>query len=203
MPPRQVVLAGEAGGRVARVHRAVAIAELRPLAGGAAFRVGLADDDRLVRFSSGNEAIIAKPWSIVPSWAAMPIRTWPSTNLGAPLAWKETKSSGVPLAGGVVGPQEVLEELQGAAAGHVGTAHARRRAARAARRRPRSRGASGTPRAFLASSRCSPRSRSPSTRSPPRPGRTSRRSASPTGRPARATSRSPWADKPSRCRSSS
>ena len=43
----QVVLAREARGGVARVHRAVAIAELRPLAGGAAFGIGLADDDRL------------------------------------------------------------------------------------------------------------------------------------------------------------
>ena len=26
----------------------------------------------------------------------MPIRTWPSTKLGAPLAWNEMKSIGVP-----------------------------------------------------------------------------------------------------------
>ena len=34
---------------------------------------------------------------MVRSWLAMPIRTWPSTNVGAPLAWKETKSIGVPI----------------------------------------------------------------------------------------------------------
>ena len=35
-----------------------------------------------VRLSSGNDAIVAKPSSIVASWAAMPIRTWPSTYRG-------------------------------------------------------------------------------------------------------------------------
>ena len=53
---REVVLAGEARGRVARVHRAVAVAELRPLAGGAAFGVGLADDDgRLLQLGEGSD----------------------------------------------------------------------------------------------------------------------------------------------------
>ena len=51
-----------------------------------------------VRFSSGNDAIVRKPWSIVASWAAIPIRTWPSTYPGEPLAWKATKSRGVALA---------------------------------------------------------------------------------------------------------
>ena len=54
----------------------------------------------------------------------MPMRTWPSTNVGAPLAWNETKSSGVPiLPGGVVrAAQAVLEEVAhelAAAAGDV------------------------------------------------------------------------------------
>ena len=48
MPAGQLVLSRKAGGRIARVHRAVAVAELRPLARGAAVGVRLADDDRLV-----------------------------------------------------------------------------------------------------------------------------------------------------------
>ena len=43
----ELVFAREAGGRVARVHGAVAIAEARALAGGAAFGIRLADDDGL------------------------------------------------------------------------------------------------------------------------------------------------------------
>ena len=43
----QVVFAREDGGGVAGVHRAVAVSQLRPLACGATFRVGFADDDRL------------------------------------------------------------------------------------------------------------------------------------------------------------
>ena len=41
------MFAGEGRGGVARIHRAIAIAELRPLARGAAVGVGLADHDRL------------------------------------------------------------------------------------------------------------------------------------------------------------
>ena len=33
---------------------------------------------------------------MVRSCAAMPMRTWPFVVTGAPLAWKDTKSSGVP-----------------------------------------------------------------------------------------------------------
>ena len=47
-------------------------------------------------FSSGNDAMILKPSSIVASWFWMPSRTWPSTNVGRPLAWNDTKSIGVP-----------------------------------------------------------------------------------------------------------
>src|SRR5687768_8651536 len=41
------MLAGERGRGVAREHRPVAVAELRPLTGRASVRVGLTDDDRL------------------------------------------------------------------------------------------------------------------------------------------------------------
>ena len=75
---------------------------------------------------------IRNPSSIVRSWFAMPMRTWPSTNVGAPLAWKETKSSGVPIFAGRVirAAQAVLEEVaheRAAAAGDVRSADARRR----------------------------------------------------------------------------
>ena len=55
MPPRnsrrafgQLVLSCEHGRSVAGIHRAVAIGQLRTLARGATFGIGLADDDRLV-----------------------------------------------------------------------------------------------------------------------------------------------------------
>jgi hypothetical protein len=48
-------------------------------------------------FSSGNDAMTAIAPSIVRSWLAIPICTWPSTTLGAPLAWKDKKSIGVPV----------------------------------------------------------------------------------------------------------
>jgi len=46
--------------------------------------------------SSGNDATMLKPSLTVRRCVAMPIRTWPSTTLGAPLAWNDTKSIGVP-----------------------------------------------------------------------------------------------------------
>ena len=50
----ELVLSGEARRRVARVHGTVSVGQLRPLAGGAAFRVGLADHDRSL--AQGGEA---------------------------------------------------------------------------------------------------------------------------------------------------
>ena len=43
---RQLVFPRESGGGVARIHRAVAIPQLRPLAGRTPFGIGFADDDR-------------------------------------------------------------------------------------------------------------------------------------------------------------
>ena len=42
----------------------------------AAFRIGLADDDRRPA-QLGNEATIWKPFAMARSWLLMPIRTWP------------------------------------------------------------------------------------------------------------------------------
>ena len=47
VPRGQIELARENGRRVTGEHRAVAVGELRSLAGGAAFGIGFADDDRL------------------------------------------------------------------------------------------------------------------------------------------------------------
>ena len=63
VPAGQIVLAGEAGGRVAGVQRAVAIVVLRIhlAAQRAAVRVGFADDDRRVLESPGYEAMMRNP----------------------------------------------------------------------------------------------------------------------------------------------
>ena len=46
---------------------------------------------------SGKEATISKPRSTDWRCGAMPMRTWPSTKLVSPLAWKAMKSSGAPV----------------------------------------------------------------------------------------------------------
>ena len=48
-------------------------------------------------FSSGKDAMMPNASSMFASWFWMPRRTWPSTKVGRPLAWKETKSIGVPI----------------------------------------------------------------------------------------------------------
>ena len=55
----QIVFAGEAGCSVARIHRAVAVSQRRALAGRAALRIGLPDDDRLA-FEFGKRSHEAK-----------------------------------------------------------------------------------------------------------------------------------------------
>ena len=168
VPVGQVVLAREARGRVAGVHRAVAVAELRPLAGGAAVGVGLADDDRLVLQLRERRDDARTPSSIVAELVGDAHPHVAVHELGRALGVERDEvDRRADLAGRVVrAAQAVLEEV----AHELAAARRRRRgrrpgpsAARGARRRPRSRAACGTPRACRASSRCSARSRPPST----------------------------------------
>ena len=92
----EVVGEDEAGRGVARVHRAAAVRELGPWQ--AAQPSGSDSPISMgVCFSSGYEATVANPASIVRRCVAIPMRTWPSTVVGAPFAWKAMKSSGVPV----------------------------------------------------------------------------------------------------------
>ena len=159
-------------------------------------------------FSSGNDAMSAKPWSMVRSCVADPHPHVAVDEARRALGVERDEvDRRARLAGRVVrAAQAVLEKVLhelAAAAGDVRPADARRR-----QRAPHAGDRvvvqlARTPRACRASSRCSARSRPPSTTARPPLARTSRRSASPTGRRARPTSRSPSADRPSRCRSRS
>ena len=48
-------------------------------------------------FRVGNLAMAEKALLMFCNWLEMPMRTWPSTNFGCPLAWKEIRSIGVPF----------------------------------------------------------------------------------------------------------
>ena len=89
------VLARETRRGVARVHRAVAVAELRALARRAAFGIGLADHDRLaLQLGHGGdhlEAAVDRRELIGDPHPHVAV-----DELGEPFAWNARKSVGVP-----------------------------------------------------------------------------------------------------------